>query len=495
MHLKRLSQKVIPLFFWFLFGSASLVHGEQIGGMAQSDWFENMMRFWTFEDTSMRVIVVGVLLIGINCGLMGGYIVTRRLSMFGDTLSHAVLPGIAVGFSLSQSRNDWALMSGAVVSGFLGVAAISFLTKYTKIKADSAMALILSSFYALGICLLAYLQQSSGSGVANLESYLFGSLVGLSHADLLPMVFCLLCVVLTLVGLHKEIIISGFDPTYARSIGLPLDWIQFLLSALLAFCIVTSLQTIGVVLVSALLIIPASTSWLLTHRLSHLLALSAIIGGLSGLLGCFLSFLHHRLPAGPTIILCSTFIFLCVLLFNPQRGIIPVRIRSKRLGKKIRWENTLKACFQVLEQSNFEVESFPQSQLARRRGKSAAETEKEVDVLIRHGYATRIHQPLIQSNELPSEPVISLTPGGWEVACRMIRNHRLWELYLTQEASYASDHVHDDAEKIEHIIGEKTVRRLERILSNPRLDPHGKPIPSQSDIDRGWISSTQKEPI
>ena len=83
-----------------------------------------------------------------------------------------------------------------------------------------------------------------------------------------------------------------------------------------------------------------------------------------------------------------------------------------------------------------------------------AATEKEVDVLIRQGYATRIHQPLIQSNELPSEPVISLTPSGWEVACRMIRNHRLWELYLTQEASYASDHVHDDAEKIEHIIGE-----------------------------------------
>ena len=128
-------------------------------------------------------------------------------------------------------------MSGAIVSGFLGVAAISFLTKYTKIKADSAMALILSSFYALGICLLAIYSNLPGV-VWQTSSYLFGSLVGLSHADLLPMVFCLLCVVLTLVGLHKEIIISRFDPTYARSIGLPLDWIQFLLSkTLLAFCI------------------------------------------------------------------------------------------------------------------------------------------------------------------------------------------------------------------------------------------------------------------
>ena len=102
MHMKRLSQKFILIFFWFLFGSASLVHAEQIGVMAQSDWFENMVRFWTFEDTSMRVIVVGVLLIGINCGLMGGYIVTRRLSMFGDTLSHAVLPVLRWGFPLAN---------------------------------------------------------------------------------------------------------------------------------------------------------------------------------------------------------------------------------------------------------------------------------------------------------------------------------------------------------------------------------------------------------
>ena len=109
--------------------------------------------------------------------------------------------------------------------------------------------------------------------------------------------------------------------------------------------------------------------------------------------------------------------------------------------------------------------------------------------MIRQGFATRTAKTPDQPNELPSENMISLTPSGWEVACRMIRNHRLWELYLTNEASYAPDNVHDDAEKIEHIIGEKTVRQLERILENPRMDPHGKPIPSQDDIDRGWASS------
>ena len=202
-----------------------------------------MMRFWTFEDPSMRVIVVGVLLIGINCGLMGGYIVTRRLSMFGDTLSHAVLPGIAVGFSLSQFAMTGAHVWGDRV-GFLGVAAISFLTKYTKIKADSAMALILSSFYALGICLLAHLQQSSGSGVANLRvTYLDPWWV--FPCGLFPMVFAYFVSFLLWLACIKRLIISGFDPTYARSIGLPLDWIQFLLSALLAFCIVTSCRPLA----------------------------------------------------------------------------------------------------------------------------------------------------------------------------------------------------------------------------------------------------------
>ena len=469
--------------------SAHQLQADQIIDTSAKDWMDRALRFWSFDEPSLQVIVVGVLLVGTNCGLMGGYIVTRRLSMFGDTLSHAVLPGIAVGYIISQSRNQWGLMLGATLSGFIGVAIISLLKKYTKIKADSAMGLILASFYALGICLLSHLQQAPGGGIANLENYLFGSLVGLSQSDLPAIIACLCLIVLTFILLKKELLVSGFDPSFARSIGLPVDIIQFFLWALLAFCIVSSLQIIGVVLVSALLIIPAATSWLLTHRMSHLLILSAVIGSLSALMGCFFSFLTNHLPAGPTIILCSTFIFLMVLFCSPYRGIIPAWARSRKRAQRIRLENTLKASYQVLEEFGFGQESFTQSHLARRRGKSDGEIEQEVYSMIRQGFATRTAKTPDQPNELPSENVISLTPSGWEVACRMIRNHRLWELYLTNEASYAPDHVHDDAEKIEHIIGEKTVRQLERILENPRMDPHGKPIPGRDDIDRGWASS------
>jgi len=467
---------------------ASVLKAAQISSESDKDWINQAIRFWTFTDPSIQIIALGAILIGINCGLMGGYVVSRRLSMFGDTLSHAVLPGIAVGFMFSQSKNEAVLMIGATLSGFLGVGIISLLKRHTKMKEDSAMGLVLSGFYALGICLITYLQQSPNGGTSGLESYLFGSLVGLSDRDLVPLCFCLSLIIICFILLNKELLLSGFDPSFARSVGLPVDILQFCIWILMAFCIVSSLQVIGVVLVSALLIIPAATAGLLTYRMSQILVFSGILGALSGIVGCFLSFMGERLPAGPVIVLCSTLLFLAVLFFSPARGILPSWFRTRRRGQRIRFENTLKACYQVLESRSFSSQSFPQTALAQRRGKSDAEIEKEIGVLIREGYATRQEFPTEQKSELPSETMVSLTPSGWEIASRMIRNHRLWELYLTKEASYAPDHVHDDAEKIEHIIGEKTVRQIERILDNPQRDPHGKPIPSQDDIDRGWLS-------
>ncbi|MDA0343180.1 MAG: metal ABC transporter permease [Verrucomicrobia bacterium] len=485
MSLPRINFSLLGLLSFGLI-SSSMLHANQPLTANEEAVLGKALVFLSFQDPSLRVMVLGVLLMGLNCGLMGGYIVTRRLSMFGDTLSHAVLPGIAVGYSLTQSKNNWALMLGATFSGFAGVWFISFLSRHTKIKTDSAMAIVLSGFYALGICLIAYLQKSDGGGVANLENYLFGSIVGFSQGDLLPIVCSLILVLGTFVLFSKELLATGFDPSFARSIGLPVGLLEFSLSALLTFCIVSSLQIIGVVLVSALLIIPAATAALITIRMDKLLLLSGVLGAVSGFTGCFISFLKNGLPVGPVITLCSASIFLTILWLHPSQGRVCLWARSFKRNQKIRLENTLKACYQVLEELSFLEESFPQSLLGKRRGKSSGEIEREIDALVRHGYATRVLSVGQKQSDLPPETMITLTPSGWELACKMIRNHRLWELYLTQEASYAADHVHDDAEKIEHIIGEKTIRQLERILSNPRLDPHGKLIPSQLDIESGW---------
>jgi len=469
-----------------LFLCALPLQGEQISSQGDSI-LERSHRFLTLSDESVRMVLLGTILMGLSCGVMGGLVVTRRLSLFGDTLSHAVLPGVAVGFLWSQSKDSWAILVGATVAGFLGVALISLLRKTSRIRQDSALGLVLSGFYALGICMLTRIQKMEFGNQSGIDKYLFGQVVGLSSSDLWTMAFsCLLILTLTIL-LYKELLVAGFDSEYARSIGLPVDFLQYLLWLLLAFAVITSLQVVGVVLVSALLVIPAATASLITDKMRAILIWSAMLGCMAGATGAFLSFLGNQLPTGPIIVLVSAVFFLWALFFHPQNGLFFKWLAARNRNQRISLENTLKAVYQELESINFQKETTSVSQLAKRRRIGMPQAHRETDALVARQYAT-IH-PVEEKLAAPPRPtLLSLTPKGWGTACRIVRNHRLWELYLTNEARYAPDHVHDDAEKIEHVLGEETVRRIERILSNPKKDPHGKLIPSQQDIDRGFIA-------
>ena len=474
----------ICLAFLFLF--VLPLQGEQISSQGDTI-LERSYRFLTLSDESVRMVLLGTILMGLSCGIMGGLIVTRRLSLFGDTLSHAVLPGVAVGFLWSQSKDSWAILAGATVAGFLGVALISLLMKTSRIRQDSALGLVLSGFYALGICMLTRIQKMEFGNQSGIDQYLFGQVVGLSSSDLWTMAFSCLFVLTLTILLYKELLVAGFDSEYARSIGLPVDFLQYLLWLLLAFAVITSLQIIGVVLVSALLVIPAATASLITDKMRTILIWSAMLGCLAGATGAFLSFLGNQLPTGPIIVLVSAAFFLTALFFHPQNGLLFKWFSSRDRNLRIQRENTLKAVYQELEAINFQKETISVSQLAKRRRIGMPQAHRETDALVAKRYAT-LH-PVDDKLSAPPRPtLLSLTPNGWGAACRIVRNHRLWELYLTNEARYAPDHVHDDAEKIEHVLGEETVRRIERILSNPRKDPHGKLIPSQQDIDRGFIA-------
>ena len=469
-----------------LFLCALPLQGEQISSQGHSI-LERSLRFLTLSDESVRMVLLGTILMGLSCGVMGGLVVTRRLSLFGDTLSHAVLPGVAVGFLWSQSKDSWAILVGATVAGFLGVALISLLRKTSRIRQDSALGLVLSGFYALGICMLTRIQKMEFGNQSGIDKYLFGQVVGLSSSDLWTMAFsCLLILTLTIL-LYKELLVAGFDSEYARSIGLPVDFLQYLLWLLLAFAVITSLQVVGVVLVSALLVIPAATASLITDKMRAILIWSAMLGCMAGATGAFLSFLGNQLPTGPIIVLVSAVFFLWALFFHPQNGLLFKWLSARNRNQRIALENTLKAVYQELESIQFQKETTSVSQLAKRRRIGMPQAHRETDALVARQYAT-VH-PVEDKLAAPPRPtLISLTPKGWGTACRIVRNHRLWELYLTNEARYAPDHVHDDAEKIEHVLGEETVRRIERILSNPKKDPHGKLIPSQQDIDRGFIA-------
>jgi manganese/zinc/iron transport system permease protein len=220
------------------------------------------------------------------------------------------------------------------------------------------------------------------------------------------------------------------------------------------------------VLVSAMLIMPAATASLLTDRFHRVLVWSSCIGMLSGLTGAFLSFLGTRLPTGPFMVLSASLLFASALLFSPRQGIVPRWYRQRSQRVRIARENTLKAIYQVLEAGGFTAETVSVESLAARRRVTPVAAATEVRSLVSAEFAT-----------LAGDRV-ALTPSGWQRACAIVRNHRLWELYLTHAAQIAPDHVHDDAEKIEHVLGEATVRDLERRLPRIDTDPHGRTIPA-----------------
>jgi len=242
------------------------------------------------------------------------------------------------------------------------------------------------------------------------------------------------------------------------------------------------LQAVGVVLVSALLITPAATAYLLTDRMGTLLCFSASFGVAAGLLGSFGSFLGSNLPTGPFMVLACSVFFVAAFFFGPRHGLVARWTQRRTRIRQVSLENSMKATYQVLEALDFAKESISVGDLAARRRISVSEARRETEDLVTSSYATFVDRAE-DGPHYSQDVCFSLTPAGWERACQMVRNHRLWELYLTNEVHYAADHVHDDAEKIEHVLGEEVVRQLERILSNPRRDPHGKLIPSLEDIE------------
>jgi manganese/zinc/iron transport system permease protein len=273
----------------------------------------------------------------------------------------------------------------------------------------------------------------------------------------------------------KEFLVTSFDSEFAQASGFPVQWIHHGLMLLLAFAVVIALQAVGVVLVSAMLITPAAAAYLLTDRMGRMLWLAALFGLVAGSLGAFFSFLGTNLPTGPFMVLAATVVFVAAFLFGPRHGVVVRWWLQQSRSKLVERENTLKAIYHVLEERQFRGESVSLAELAQRRRETIEEVFPRAEELKRHGLAT-LHE---EGN------LVSLTPEGWQRACSIVRNHRLWELYLTNAAQIAADHVHDDAEKIEHVLGEEVVRQLERRLNYATRDPHGRPIPGLADMRRG----------
>jgi manganese/zinc/iron transport system permease protein len=293
------------------------------------------------SDHTFRTVALGSAALGITSGALGTFAVLRRQSLLGDAISHAALPGIALAFLLTGSRAPLPLVAGAAVAGFLATLGVIGVVRTTRIKLDAALGIVLSVFFGLGLVLLTFIQRRPDASQAGLDRFLFGQAAGLLQEDVVTMGI-LGAAALALVALAwKELKLLAFDPDYGTSLGFPMRALDVLLTALLVVAIVIGLQTVGVVLMAAMVIAPAAAARQWTDRLGGVATLAAFFGAAAGVAGAVISSEAERLPTGPTIVLCATAVVLVSLLGAPRRGLLWREVRGRRDRRRLRLATVL----------------------------------------------------------------------------------------------------------------------------------------------------------
>lgn len=283
---------------------------------------------WT--DYTLRNVALGCMALGIVSGVLGSYAVLRRQGLMGDALAHAALPGICLAFMLNGSKAPLVLMLGAALAGWAGMAVILVVLRHTRLDSGTALGTVLTTFFGLGVVLLTVVQKSADANQAGLDKFLFGQAAALVESHVLTMA-TLGGAALVVVGLlAKELKAISFDPQFSQVVGLPVPKLSALLTGLLVLAIVIGLNTVGVVLMSAMLVAPAAGARQWTHRLGPMIAISAAAGAGAGLIGAWMSASEPRVPTGPVIVLALTAFVVVSLLAAPARGWIWERARARR---------------------------------------------------------------------------------------------------------------------------------------------------------------------
>jgi len=280
------------------------------------EFIDALMQYGFLQKALLTSIMVGVI-----CGVIGCFIILRGMALMGDAISHAVLPGVAFSYMIGMNY-----FIGAVITGVITAIGIGFVSQNSRIKHDMAIGIMFTSVFAVGIILVTFMKSS-----ADLYHILFGNVLSVRSSDMW-MTLVIGIVIISLVYLfYKELLVSTFDPTMAQSYGLPNKLIHYGLMVLLTMVTVASLQTVGIILVVAMLITPAATAYLLTNRLWIMIYLAAGIGALSSVIGLYFSFTYN-LASGATIVLVAAFLFGLAFFFSPSQGLFwkSLKIRKNK---------------------------------------------------------------------------------------------------------------------------------------------------------------------
>lgn len=413
-----------------------------------------MTTSWLTYNT--LIVLLGTGLLGANAGLVGTFAVLRGRSLTGDALAHAALPGLALAFLIVGQRSLPAMLAGALMSGLLGVAVISVLSRTTRIKQDAAIGIVLSVFFGAGVVLSRIVQNTPGVGSkAGLDSYILGKTAGIIRQDVYVIGAVSLASLLLVTLVFKEFRLIIFDPDFARVQGWPVLRLDLVLMGLIALATVFGLPMVGVVLMAALLILPGASARFWTDRLGILLSLATVFGLVIGLIGTTLSARFSAMPAGPIIVLVGTAVFLLSVLIAPKRGLLGRAIATWRFRRSLDERRILETIYDLIEPGLPVVGSLDPIELRSRDPGSARRAEAAIARLIRQ-------RVIVQ--EGGSNGSIVLTDEGLQRAGAVARGSRLWERFMIAYPEQSASLVDLSQESIESILPSALVAELQQAL-------------------------------
>lgn len=435
--------------------------------------------FYYLTDPVLRAPTLGSMLMCLASSLIGVLVFIRKRSLLGEALSHASYPGVVFGviavasfFPYSEEGISLGILVGAFISALCGLWAIDLMERRLRVKNDAALCFVLSVFLGVGILVSSRLQVTHALWYRQIQLFLYGQTA--TMIDIHVWIYSILAVltIAFLFFLYHPLEAINFDRDFAKSIGMRVSFFEMATFLLLVLAIVIGIRCVGVILMAGMLIAPAVTARQLTHRLSLLFPLAALFGVFSGFLGNYFSGeipvwlstgslqKNFSLPTGPMILLVSVFFCLFFLLFAPGSGLVSKFLRIIRFGNQCKMENALKAFWKKgsQEQASFvELKSWLQASSLVARF-----------LLMR----------LLWKGWIKKEEGYHLTTAGAQRAARIVRLHRLWEVYLVDYLGQGVEKVHHNAEEMEHILTPEIEKELIELLHDPKVDPHQQPIPT-----------------
>jgi len=423
-------------------------------------FWQNILSYFSSEYYTFWVVSIGAGIICFAAGIVGTFSYLRKRALLGDVISHAVLPGVAISFMLTGVKNPIYFLIGATTSGILSIWLVDYIQSKSKLKPDTILALTLSVFFGIGIVLLTKIQHSGNAAQSGLDSFLFGKAASMTLQDVI--IFSIIALINTVciaVFLRAFSLIS-FDEEYAKSLGFNIKIIKSFLALLTVITVAIGIQSVGIVLMAALLITPASGARFLTNSIKKMLIYAGIFALLSGFIGVIISSSGTAMPTGPWIVVILSSLTIFAIFFGKEKGVI-ARMRVRKSNNvKINNENILKKLYKLSEEGK---ESIHVDQLSENQSIPQLKTTLK-----------RLEKKQILSQV---KGTIILNEKGKIAAREVIRKHRLWEIYLSKYFQLDEDHLHDDAEGIEHVITPEIEKHLITLLDRPEKDPHQSEIP------------------